>query len=423
MNGFFQGAPAATDDGWDGDGWDGMETERGAAGAAGIGATPEDILRAVFQQALTGGPAALPHGATVTALRQALVLDPAVSARLFNEAKARAAEAASPAAVPVTLQAAPLPATLARKQAGKTRLIAALVVAFGLAATTLAAWLSRPPPTISALFVAAATSPAAYQKLLACAKSGDAPAQFALAALADRRFAQHETVVAKNDALAFEWYQQAAQAGYAPAVQALGYAYLNGHGVARNPALAAEWTGKAAQAGLPVAENSLGMMYQAGIGVMQDHLHAAAWFAKAAAQGLPAAENNLGAAYESGNGVTQNDAQAAAWYARAAQQGEPNAENNLGYLFFTGQGVARDTNKSARLFAAAALAGVPAAEVNLGLSLASGAGLAKNPELGAVWCFRGQAAGAKDATAALALITPQLTPAQIAAALAAAKRK
>jgi TPR repeat protein len=377
----------------------------------GSDARPEEILRAVFRQALTGAPAGLPRGATVAALRQALVLDPAVCVRIFNEAKAAAAREAA-------MRGAPKPARCWGM--GRWRLAAALAAI--LAACGIAFYITRPPTPLPTLFADAATSAASYQTLLARAKSGNAAAQFALAALLDRRFARHETVVPKNDALAFAWYTQAAEAGYAPAAQALGLAYLNGEGVTRDPRLAAAWLAAAAKAGLPVAQNELGLMYKDGVGVMQDNLHAVAWFGQAAAQGLPAAQNSLGTAYEFGEGVTQDYARAAAWYARAAQQGEPNAENNLGYLFFTGQGVKRDTVKSARLFAAAALAGVPAAEVNLGLSLASGAGLVRNPELAAVWCFRGQAAGAKDAAAALAVITPELTPAQLAAARAAAAR-
>jgi len=375
------------------------------ADGAAAGASPEEILRAVFQQALTGAPASLPRGATVAALRQALALDPAVSVRIYNEAKAKALREAA-ARAPVR------PAWWR----GVVRWRLATAAAAVLAACCIVFYLSRAPTPLSTLFADAATSPSAYETLLGRAKGGDAAAQFALAALLDRRFARHETVVPKNDALAFAWYAQAAAAGYAPAAQALGLAYLNGQGVGRDPQLAATWLAAAAKAGLPVAQNELGLMFKTGIGVMQDNLHAVAWFGQAAAQGLPAAQNNIGGAYEFGDGVAQDYAQAAAWYARAAQQGEPNAENNLGYLFFTGQGVKRDTGKSARLFAAAALAGVPAAEVNLGLSLASGTGLPRNPELAAEWCFRAQAAGAKDAAAALAVITPALTPAQLAAA-------
>lgn len=383
------------------------------------GATPEDILRAVFLQALTGQLTALPEGASVAALREALVLDPAISARIFSEAKAQAGTLDTgllPQPSPAVTPAQPDPAQRPRR----VKFLAA--GAAGLAALAIAAFfaLHRPAQPTAELFTAAATSPAAYGDLLARAKSGDPQAEFALAALLDRRFAPHETVAPKNDALAFEWYTQSASAGFAPAEQALGFAYLNGHGVTRDPVSAVQYYQQAAAQGLPMAENALGFMYLKGIGVPQDYLHAVNWFTRAALQNLPAAENNLGNAYESGTGVTQDNAQAAIWFTRAAAQGEPNAQNSLGYLYFNGLGVKRDVAKSAALFTAAAKAGNPAAEVNLGLSYANGAGVPKNPVTAATWCYKAQAAGAKGATAALALITPQLTPPQITAAQAEA---
>jgi TPR repeat protein len=409
-----------------------------AADAAIVPPLPEDILRAVFLQALTGKATGMPPGATANILRQALTLDAAVSASIFAEAKARAAlianpappdgpppaapspaapspAAPTPAAAPRTILAAPTAAV--RRRTGF--IVAGITLAL-LAAAGMAIMVTRPAPAISKLFAAAARNPSAYATLLARAQGGDKEAEFAIGALLDRRFTLNEHVVPKNDAQAFEWYAQAAIGGFPPAEQSLGYAYLNGHGTQRDPIQAAHWYTLAAAQGLPNAQNALGFMYLSGIGVAQDNLHAAQWFAKAAAQNLPLAENNLANAYETGSGVTQNYGQAALWFARAAMQGEPNAQNSLGYLYYTGLGVARDYAKSARLFAAAASAGIPAADVNLGLSYATGNGVPKNPVTAATWCYRAAAAGAPNAAAALALITPQLTPAQLTAAKAAA---
>jgi TPR repeat protein len=400
-----------------------MPDQAPAASPPQFGPTPEDVLRAVFLQALTGKPATMPAGATVTALREALVLDPAVSTRIFNEAKSRVAapeQAAGGHPNPPAPAHAP-PASSGR--AMRLKLIAGAAALFGLAAIAGAFILSHKPLPTDKLFAAAATSPQAYSTLLDRAKSGDPTAQFALAALLDHRFTPNETVAPKNDALAFAWYTMAAEAGFPPAEQALGFAYLNGHGVARDPASAAQWYMLAASKGLPVSENALGFMYQSGTGVPQDNLHAIAWYTKAAMQGLPMAENNLGNAYESGVGVTQDYAQAAIWFTQAAKQGEPNAQNSLGYLYFNGIGIKRDQATAAKLFAAAAAAGNPAAQVNLGLSYANGQGVPKNPVLAAAWCYRAQAAGAKDAAAALALISPQLTPQQIATAKAEAQSR
>ncbi len=376
---------------------------------------PEDILRAVFLQALTGRPAGLPAGATAEGMRQALVLDPAVSARIFDEAKSRAAALAAAAAGR---------GDIVQPKSRRTRLIAAAAAAIFIAGAGIATaiFLNRTPSADTALFVAAAKSPAAYNKLLARAKAGDSTAEFALAALLDRRFTPNETTVPKNDAQAFEWYTQAALSGFPPGEQSLGYAYLNGHGVEQDPIAAAHWYTLAAQAGLPNAENALGYMYLNGIGVPQDNLHAVAWLTKAALQGQPLAENSLANAYETGTGVTQDYAQAAIWFTRAAQQGEPNALNSLGYLYYNGLGVKRDYKQSAALFAAAARAHNPLAEMNLALSFINGAGVPKSPVTAATWCYRAQADGAQNAGTALALILKELTPQQQAAAKAAAAK-
>jgi len=61
--------------------------------------------------------------------------------------------------------------------------------------------------------------------------------------------------------------------------------YRNGDGVARDDAMAIEWFRKAADGGDPKAQCSLGVMYVTGRGVTQDVDQATAWFNKAAAQG------------------------------------------------------------------------------------------------------------------------------------------
>ena len=132
------------------------------------------------------------------------------------------------------------------------------------------------------------------------------------------------------------------------------------------------------------------------------------------------AENNLATAYRYGEGVTPDIATAAQYYARAAAAGEPNAQNSLGYLAYTGTGIPQNYAQAAALFTQAAQAGLPEAEVNLGLSYAAGNGVPKNPELGAAWIYAGLAHGAKSAPTALAVITPALTPQQLAAARAQA---
>ena len=118
--------------------------------------------------------------------------------------------------------------------------------------------------------------------------------------------------------------------------------------------------------------------------------------------------------------MAPNIATAAQYYARAAAQGEPNATNSLGYLAYTGTGIPQNYAQAAQLFTQAAAAGLPEAEVNLGMSYAAGNGVPKNPVLGAAWAYAGLAHGAKTAATALAVITPMLSPQQLATARAQA---
>jgi len=374
----------------------------------------ESILRAVFWQALSGRRLQLPPGTTREMLKDALALDDAEIARIFYHVKELAAEAARAAAAPpdpppvtapppaaqktplreaktvarqlpkpapVPFTAATPPSAAARKPSWKQPLAAILLAAFGIAAVALAPLfqpakpLVLPPPP---------QTQAAYLGLLAHAQAGDPESEFLLARVLDRRFTPTETVAPKNDALAFEWYNQAALAGFVPAQAALGYAYLNGHGVPRDTAQAARWD------------------------------------AAAAAAGDPQAEENLATAYRYGEGVKPDMEAAARYYALAAAAGDASAANSLGFLAYTGAGIPKNYAQAAQLFTQAAHAGLPEAEVNLGLSYATGNGLPKNPELGAAWALAGLAHGAQTANTALAVITPLLTPQQLAAAKAQA---
>ncbi|MCE9951345.1 sel1 repeat family protein, partial [Aeromonas allosaccharophila] len=69
---------------------------------------------------------------------------------------------------------------------------------------------------------------------------------------------------------------------------------------------AIEWFEKAAEQGFAMAQYSLGVMYSQGQGVTQDDQQAVNWFAKAAAQGNAKAQYNLGVMYRQGQGVTQD---------------------------------------------------------------------------------------------------------------------
>jgi TPR repeat protein len=75
----------------------------------------------------------------------------------------------------------------------------------------------------------------------------------------------------------------------------LGWLYANARGVARNYAEARRWYEKAAAAGDADAMNSIGVLYHNGQGVPRDLRAARQWYEKALAAGNELARENLAA--------------------------------------------------------------------------------------------------------------------------------
>lgn len=144
---------------------------------------------------------------------------------------------------------------------------------------------------------------------------------------------------------------------------------------------------RAAEAGDPDA------MFQMGNIVAQtgNDVEAVRWFKSASNRGHVKATNALGFMYEEGRGTLQDHKEAAAWYRKAMMRGNPDAMVNRGILLLKGLGVT--ANKT---------------QAYIHFSL--GAAYATDPAL------RDEAAKLRDDAA------KQLTPAQITAAQAEAKK-
>jgi hypothetical protein len=69
--------------------------------------------------------------------------------------------------------------------------------------------------------------------------------------------------------------------------------YLDGKGVPQNDTKAVEWYQKAADQGFASAQYNLGWMYENGRGVPQTKLKAMEWYRKSASQGNSDALKNL----------------------------------------------------------------------------------------------------------------------------------
>ena len=83
-------------------------------------------------------------------------------------------------------------------------------------------------------------------------------------------------------------------------------------------------------------------MYADGQGVPKDDQRAVVLVRKAAEQGEAFAQFNLGVMYDKGQGVLKDDQQAAAWYRKAAEQGFAEAQHSLGSMYAMGNGVPED---------------------------------------------------------------------------------
>jgi TPR repeat protein len=93
----------------------------------------------------------------------------------------------------------------------------------------------------------------------------------------------------KNDRIAVQWFEKAAQQDQVEAQYRYGLALLNGQGIVQDYKTAFYWLEKAAQQGHAQAQSTLGEMYHAGLAVNKDIERAYLWFNLAAAQGVESA--------------------------------------------------------------------------------------------------------------------------------------
>lgn len=163
----------------------------------------------------------------------------------------------------------------------------------------------------------------------------------------------------KNDAKAINYLTQASRANHVIAGDAscnLGNIHFEGQGsIAKNPALAAEFYLLAAKSGNVFAQVKLAKQYFFGWGIDQEEAKAFYWFKEAALAGELIAEYYLGYCYETGRGVTLNLAEAKRWYEKSAEQGDLDAQLKLAYAqiegFFGEKNLEQGLNKLEQLAA------------------------------------------------------------------------
>lgn len=101
----------------------------------------------------------------------------------------------------------------------------------------------------------------------------------------------------------------------------MGVRYLLGRGVPQNDAKAFSYFSQAANADDPFAQNELAYMYAAGKGTSRDDRKALFWYEKAANHGLASAQYNLGLMYQHGLGTVPDEGLAKQWLEKSAARG------------------------------------------------------------------------------------------------------
>jgi localization factor PodJL len=170
--------------------------------------------------------------------------------------------------------------------------------------------------------LAAADLPAGLQpaSLVEAAKKSDPLALFEIGArFTDGRGVKIDLAAAAN------WYQRAADKGFAPAQYRLASFYEKGTGVERNLDKAKSMYFAAAEKGNASAMHNLAVLHATGAAGNPDFDEAAHWFERAADLNVRDSQFNLAILYARGNGVTQDLTESYKWFAIAAKQGDQDA--------------------------------------------------------------------------------------------------
>lgn len=132
---------------------------------------------------------------------------------------------------------------------------------------------------------------------------------------------------------AFAWCNKSAEQGYGPAEYEMASSYQAGWGVAKDSAVALDYYLKASKQGVPEAQYALGLLYEFGDGgVKQSYYQARTLYMWASGKGYSPATYRVGTMYEEGKGIRPNMAAALRWYRKAATMGNEDALAKLDAL-------------------------------------------------------------------------------------------
>lgn len=141
-----------------------------------------------------------------------------------------------------------------------------------------------------------------------------------------------------------------------------------------------------------------------------------------ATQGDAEAQLQLAIRYAEGDGVVQNDKEAARWFALAARQGLADAQYQYGLILLRGKGVVQDYKAAFSWIEKPAQRGHARAQYSLGELYRFGTGTPIDKARAYLWFNLAAAQGVEAAAKARDSLVWQLTPEQLAAMQAEARR-
>jgi hypothetical protein len=189
------------------------------------------------------------------------------------------------------------------------------------------------------------------------------------------KFNEEGESVKKIPTKAFELIKEVAELGYAPAIEELGYAYLNGLGIAPNIEEALRLFHLAAQQNYAQAFCDLALCYEKGSGVDVSLEQALINFEKAAALGLAAAEHNLAR-------LIEDPKKSITYLKRSVSRGRNDFLYKLALHYLQGHKVKKNVPKGMHCLKQAAANGDVQAQTVYGIALMRGNQIAKNMALG-----------------------------------------
>ena len=175
---------------------------------------------------------------------------------------------------------------------------------------------------------------------------------------------------------AIKYLSAAADGGQVEAQHQLGMAYAFGsNGVRRSVPKARKYLEASCKGGYDQAMVDYANLCFEGQALPRDMATAAKWFVEAAKHYNGMAQYALGCMYGNGYYFEQDNAEAAKWFQEAAEGGEPNAQYALACFYYEGRGIEKDDKKAIAWFNESAEQGHPGAMCFVAMFMITGNGM------------------------------------------------